>query len=276
MIPITVITAVYGQAHVPFVGALLESLVRQPDLNVRVAHAGIGDSLSRIECYPNVKAVSVEWWSDVALSGCLDRSKRVALKTEVWSSVLHSHTPDGNIVFLDADTIMTGHYRLHHVFDLDFDVAYTHRFAPWPMNSGVVFARSSPLVREFFSQWADVTAALLSDSGIDLSTVRETTVSKWGALDQGAFMMVKELWSGKEPLKFISLDASVWNQEHCAPLHSAGIFHLKGCLPLLRGERDYGPQYGDERDPLQCDEVFSYWRWLEALNLSRSRGEVVL
>lgn len=251
---VTVVTAVYGEGHVPFMGALLNSLWEAQVSRVVLVHAELSSVARKelLDTYPNTEPIDARGnFSSI-------RATRVARKLLAWREGSRA-VPDGQaLVFLDADTLVNSMWQgegsaLEAPFATAFDVALTVRRGPWMYNSGVVYFRLSAPVRDFLDTWCDLTEwALLHE---------ELGRGKWGAADQASLVMAKALFVGKEPLSFVHLPGSVYNCEDCVPLlPRVAIFHFKGCLPLLLGQRPYGPEYGDSRVPAACEPSFNLWR----------------
>ena len=91
-----------------------------------------------------------------------------------------------------------------------------------------------------------------------------------GAPDQAALAVCLSKMEDGGGLSVQKFRADVWNHDTCPAggvLDNIGILHLKGCLPLLLQTRSYGPEYGDERSPSDCEPAFALWRsrWQESV-----------
>lgn len=262
--PVTVVTACYGDRHRAFLGAMLESLAESAARSpVVVVHDGI-DWLERYA--PQVVALASD--DDFGAT----REVRVARRQAAWCRGLDAvadGVADGvAVAFLDADTLVE--HPLGNAFEAAFDVAYTTRPgpSPWPINCGVVFARAGDRARLFFRCWREVTEVILRDSFL-----RAHARSRWGAVDQAAFVMTRELLSGKEPLSFHALPGAAWNSTACVPDRAVYVRHLKGLLPYLLGEKAFAPgdeHYGHDQEPLG-DHAALFGRWRELHERHRKR-----
>lgn len=261
---LTVVTAVYGLSHVPFIGALLESLARCRTPRVILVHGGLSSALVKQITAPYPMVEPMELPPDVADAvTSADRSRRVALKTSAWLYALEHVCASTlawrplHLVFLDADTLVCptpeGDSPLGIIFTReDFHVAYTTRPGRWPINSGVLFLRERAVALPWFRTWATTTDWLLADGGR-----AEIASGHHGSADQAALVMSLAL---HREIRTLALAGSTWNQTVCADPASAHVFHYKGCLPLLLWQREYGKAFGDERTPHECEPVFDLWR----------------
>lgn len=180
--------------------------------------------------------------------GNTDRS---AMKVQFWNSALKLINGTKDVIFLDADTFPM--CDISSIFDEKFDIGYTIRKGRWPLNSGVVFLRSNKSGREFMNLWQKNTDKILGDPEMKVKA-RATH----GAVDQMAFDNTIEQ---SKNTKVASFACDIWNQGNCIKdIESVKIFHFKGCLPLLLGDREYGAKFGDERQPEICEPIFDLWR----------------
>ena len=251
----TVVSTAYGASHLRYLGALIESVHRTQAadrlLLVLDTHTP-GEFLTRAARYPFVEVLTT------TLPGAsAPRVERVYSKVQAWVRGLQACAEGSDVVFLDADTLVTRPQPFQPVFAVPFDVAYTRRPHAWPVNSGVVFARPAPGVQALFSAWRALTQHVAGSP-----MLAAESVARWGAIDQATLLMACTLYSGKEPLRIVDVDGDRWNCERCAPLATAAVFHLKGCLPYLLGERTFTVQ--DERGESPCGELFAYWRQCDA------------
>lgn len=237
------VTACYGEAHRPYLGALLESLLEQG-----VQTLVVSDAIPWLERYSNVQLIVPpdSWLTAGILMG---RARRVASKVTMWRAAWQE-IPDGeHVVFLDADTVVERDLEL--AFRYPFDIAATERtLVPWSLNTGVVFAKASQRASLFFHHWAELTAAVYDPALIAAAQ------SRWGALDQATFAMARTLMSGKESLTFLVLPMQEWNDVEC--YEHVRIHHFKGLLPYLLGSQTFGPT--DMHYYHDHTQVFARWR----------------
>ena len=251
---VSVVTSLYGEKHLPFVLVLIESLTRLGiDDIILVCHnvssSTMSDSLNR----SNVRIVVENFPKLFKNFGDGTRSVEASKKGCLWQvgleSVVDLNRP---IVFLDADTMVLK--PLDRVFQDRFDIGYTIRDGyKWPLNTGVLFVVKSPSVDKMFEKWVDYTEKILSDN-----VLIQEAIDKEGGADQMSFRYILNEF---KDLTFLPLSSKTWNMDKCTrDMDSVGIFHFKGCLPLLLKQRLYGVEYGDERTPAECEGAFAIWR----------------
>lgn len=83
------------------------------------------------------------------------------VKIEKWNEVVQQ--AEDNIVLLDCDTVLLK--DVSHVFEKDFDLAYTKRTegVRFPLNGGVVFVKPTKESKEFFKEWLDVNNRMMRE-----------------------------------------------------------------------------------------------------------------
>lgn len=233
---VTVITACYGEAHVPFARVLLESLRRVGGCEVVLVVDREALALIPTGEAPREPIVFT------APGG--GRVAKVAGKLRAWSLGLAAAVTDGaHVAFLDSDTLVTR--SLEPAFVAPFGVAHTLRHRRWPINSGVVFARVNEDVRRWMCAWRLFAEALLD------ADQRNPSVDLWGAVDQAALvasLAMYELHAEGLGFPVVPLPAIEWNQDWPdADNPAPAIWHLKGLLPVLLGQETL-PE-GDPRQP---------------------------
>lgn len=218
---VTVVVGLYGDRHGPFARVLVASLQRWPARVVLVhTDADVAWAPASVRLVPS---------PDILDEG---RTARVAHKLLAWARGLEVVEDGARVVFLDADTMVERNPAA--LFDgQPFDVAHTWRVGRrWPINTGVVAARVSPLVRRWIGDWTRLVEFVLGDP-----ILVQAAVDGWGAPDQAALVASLALDGGHEGLVVRRLDATVWNEEWPeAPNPRPAIWHLKGLLPVLMGE----------------------------------------
>jgi hypothetical protein len=85
------------------------------------------------------------------------------VKLQKWVEVMDSANEP--VIFADCDMLATGCAK--HVFDRDFDVAYTARTQPSRciINGGVIFAKPTAYARAFFRRFLEVNLKMFDDPG---------------------------------------------------------------------------------------------------------------
>jgi len=237
-----VVTSLYGNREPDFTEVLLESL----------AVVGYRDPIVVIDKIRGIKTVSSNPRYIVVnrdFNG--DRVRLVASKLIAWNCALDTLTNGDEALFLDDDTLVL---KPVSVFNCAFDVGYTVRTGRWPINSGVVFLRVNEKTRKFMRDWLHLCQNILNDD-VKIKLAIRTD----GAPDQAALR--HNIDNADRTLIFNPLSCDLWNCVDC-PKDAVKpfIMHLKGCLGILKGERPYGPAYGDEREPVTCEPFFDMWR----------------
>jgi len=263
-----VITALYGTSHLPFTQVLLESLYRVAVPHVDLVHWGLSEGELRSLYMPYSTVTPIALSPEVGEELLRQTGDaRVSRKLLAWEWGL-AHTEDGDgIVFLDADTLVLQYGGHQNPLGLPFALStaslfYTVREGRWPLNSGVVFMRVLPETRLFVRRWRELTEAILA------GPERDALRGRYGGADQAALEALRQ----RAQISMYPLSARVWNMDRCVlSLEETAIFHLKGCLPLLLGQRSYGTEYGDERTPETCEPLFTFWRELRRDHLERDR-----
>jgi hypothetical protein len=165
-------------------------------------------------------------------------------KMLAWADVVE-HAPDGQpILLIDCDTFVVG--PLDAIWDEPFDIAYTVKVPGWqhipkeqwqpkiPFNSGVVFVRVSPRVREFFRVWREENLVMLRDRDH-----HRQWRGVYGGINQAALgRAIQSGWLTQLDLK--EIPCQVWNCEDSSWAkfdEATRIVHVKSALRLaIRGD----------------------------------------
>ncbi|MGE3472087.1 MAG: hypothetical protein AB7O28_17160 [Vicinamibacterales bacterium] len=126
-------------------------------------------------------------------------------KMEHWHDAVAAAPDDARMLLIDADTMILR--PLDDIWDRAFDFAYTTKETRFPFNSGVVFLRVTPAVREFMRIWRDENVRMLGDA-------RHHTVwrRKYGGINQASLGHALE--TGRTTaLRILSLPCLEWNCE---------------------------------------------------------------
>jgi hypothetical protein len=162
----------------------------------------------------------------------LNRSAN-ALKLKEWVERVCAE-PDGTrVLVMDSDMVIQR--SLDDVWEHDFDIAFTCRprrmeeKARMAMNGGVVYARVSEPVREFFRAWQRVSAEMVVDRDF-----HRKYHYRWGGQNQTALgAMIQKRYPELTALNVTWLDCEV---DNCADpewekhWRTAKILHIKGAL----------------------------------------------
>ena len=125
-----------------------------------------------------------------------------SIKLNYWSNAIR--TEEGNICLIDGDTVVLK--DVEHVFEQDFDIAYTRRSAGIhiPINGGVLFVKSSPRVWDFFDKWVMTNNEMLNNRSLHLIWYR-----KYNGINQASFGYMLERYVSK--LKIIEVPGVKYN-----------------------------------------------------------------
>lgn len=106
-------------------------------------------------------------------------------KLEKWGEIVYHATDD--VVLLDCDTILLK--DVGHVFNDDFDVAYTKRSkgVRFPLNGGVVFVKPTVEAKKFFIKWIDINTRMMSSLSFHHQWKR-----KYAGINQASFGFLLE------------------------------------------------------------------------------------
>jgi hypothetical protein len=172
---------------------------------------------------------------DPAIRGLTENTAKMV----AWDAAIQA-AADGELIgLLDCDTLVLA--DLSPIAALDFDVTYTVRPATsrFPFNSGVVFARVSAAVRDFFRRWRELNVAMLGDKSMHAPWRQQ-----FGGINQAA---LGSMISGAPGVRLLPLPCRVWNCEdqtwRSFAAEETRILHVKGrlrraCLYLAPTPRD--------------------------------------
>ena len=144
-------------------------------------------------------------------------------KLHKWVEIVENAKDD--IVLMDCDTVLLK--EVSHVFDMDFDIAYTKRTqgSRFPLNGGVVFVRPNKKTKDFFRRWLDVNNRMMEDSHF-----HKPYYKKYAGINQASFGYLLE--NGCD-LKIIDVPCSKYNACDAVDwenLEYTHILHVKSDL----------------------------------------------
>jgi hypothetical protein len=150
-----------------------------------------------------------------------------SVKLNYWAEKIKQET--GNICLIDGDTVVLK--DVEHVFDQDFDIAFTRRSkgVNIPINGGVLFVKDSPRVHDFFDKWVLTNNEMLTNRLLHLEWYR-----KYNGINQASFGYMLEKY--KSDLKIIEVPGVKYNA--CDRIDWMGInedthiLHVKSELRL--------------------------------------------
>lgn len=147
-------------------------------------------------------------------------------KLEHWADRIAAADDGDRLLLIDSDTLILR--SLDDVWDLPFDLAFTVRpdECLLPFNGGVMFARVTAAVREFFERWRAENMKMLGDRDY-----HDVWRKRFGGINQAAFGSVMN-----QPITDIDvlpLPCAEWNCEDFTWKDfsdSTRILHVKGAL----------------------------------------------
>lgn len=144
-----------------------------------------------------------------------------------WAQIVEAAADDECLALLDCDTVVLK--SLDDIWGHPFDLAYTVRPADCalPFNSGVLFLRVSPRVRDFVRVWADLNVQMLADQAL-----HDEWRAEFGGINQAAFGALLRMTS-VDDLHLALLPCQVWNCEDftwATASDDTRILHVKGAL----------------------------------------------
>jgi hypothetical protein len=146
-----------------------------------------------------------------------------SLKLKKWNEIVQEATD--NVVLMDCDTILLK--CISHVFEKDFDFAYTERTkgGHFPLNGGVVFVKPTKKSKEFFNEWLRV-----NDKMMDNFNFHRPWKKKYAGINQAALGYLLER---KPELNILKVPCSKYNA--CDPVDwedvsDAHVLHIKSDL----------------------------------------------
>lgn len=153
-----------------------------------------------------------------------------SVKLNYWLQRVKEENQD--LCLIDGDTVVLK--DVSHVFDRDFDIAYTRRTKgiQLPINGGVLFLRPSERVTEFFEKWVLTNNEMLTNQAL-----HRTYYRKYAGINQASFgYMLENRLRLKHRLEIIELPCSEYNAcdrpdwinfgEHVKILHAKSELRL--------------------------------------------------
>lgn len=145
-------------------------------------------------------------------------------KLMYWAEKVSEETD--NLCLIDGDTVVLK--DMNHVFDLDFDIAYTQRSKGerLPINGGVLFIKPSEKVVSFMREWSRINNLMLKDVNF-----HRIWYNIYNGMNQASFGYMLE---HHKDLKIISLPCAKYNA--CDPQNwvnvddDTHVIHIKSAL----------------------------------------------
>jgi hypothetical protein len=142
-------------------------------------------------------------------------------KLRRWRDAVHEH--EGNIVFLDADTLVLK--DLAPAFQGDFDLSLTTRPGTKRINAGVVFVKANANSRRFFDRWVEENDRIMSNPAM-----LADALLKHGGVNQASLL---ELLNQSHGSTIAELPCKIWNsvdQTWAEFDADTRVLHIKGKL----------------------------------------------
>lgn len=270
-------TTAYGEKYFPLLLPHLYSVQqRHPQAPGLLIWAEMPPHLMRM------LATALPAWRLEQLPGKVEGGlhQRIARKLHLWRRACGAF-PDQPICFIDCDTVVVR--RLEHFLDCGADIVFTWKDAPFPLNTGVILARSGRAAEGFFSAWCAETEAVLRDE-----QALALALGCSGAADQHALRRMIgfvhydgqfEREIGGARLRFRGVPCRELNETNSVPLTSeTHVVHYKTAWHpiLLEG----GP-YTVHRTEEACAPMRALWMqtaqdaaaWLASEFVTRSAAQ---
>jgi hypothetical protein len=185
--------------------------------------------------------------------------QRIARKLHAWLAAC-DRFPDGPIAMLDCDAFLLR--PLGPVMEGDWDVVYTWKDEPFPINTGVMLFRSSRIARVVLTEMVSrveriiarqdqLNAALGSSGAADQHALRE--IIGWVNYDRDIVRTI----DGQE-IVFRGMPCRELNETNCRPItDDLRIIHYKtGWHPILLE----GKPWTSNRPQDRCREMYEHFQ----------------
>lgn len=252
---LVLVTTVYGKNHLPFLAPHLYTVSRcHPEATELVLWQDLPrheiDVLASV--FPHCRFLQIE----EPIEG--HRDQKTSRKLECWRMAcqLYLNNP---LCFIDCDTLLVK--PIGEFFTSDFDVLFTWKDEPFPLNTGALLVRDGHTGCAFFEEWAARTERIVTDPRA-LSRALATS----GGGDQHALREIigfanynglfKRRVGGQE-LTFKGLPCRLLNETNCVAItDDTHVIHYKGGWHpiILRGEG-----FSEHRPEEKCREMYDLW-----------------
>lgn len=265
---ITFATVLYGNNHIEYLYVLFQSILQiyERETCIVLYYAEVDEKyIDAIK--KKIPSVILRKFENCDFLK-KDLQTRISLKTIMWCKILEEQTWLENVVFLDVDTLLV--QKIDSYFSsCPNDIFYTFKTHEdenlnWPLNTGVILVKNSPVTLNFFRCWRDGTIALTSSSEKEKQKARNL----WGGEDQAIFGRLLRTRDRKKFSELIVADGALLqgvpceelNETRCVPIvGSTHIIHYKGrWRSVLAGEG-----FSEWRSKEKC--LIMYDLWMEKL-----------
>lgn len=176
-------------------------------------------------------------WTQTDFHFSTDITRRISSKTLVWEKAAHDFKwSDEWLAFIDADTLV-----IKDIFSFlkskDAEILLTYRKGSFPINSGVVLAKSSMQTASFFTHWREQTESVLETP--ELYAQANNKMLPYGGADQMALHLMLGYSLKKQRYEYVLRNGEVVSvsMERCEDLNETlsvsitdqtRIIHYKG------------------------------------------------
>lgn len=228
--------------------------------------------------FPQVNWLPAEDFGNVTTLG---PARSIAYKVGHWQSLLGKVAEGELVFFLDVDTLTRG--PADSLLPDVFDVCFTYKAERWPLNTGVVVVRNSPVAREFIKSWARDSTELARASEAEILHAEKVA----GAIDQFTFLRrfdsvqlnqdsafplspgPYESSTEKGVARLVGLPCELFNQTNSVSEGSpAVIIHYKGSMSRVI---DDDGEFNPIRNRQTSEDIYAIWEQkYESVALSSS------
>ncbi len=266
------VTTIYGRDYAPFLAAHLHAIGEAyPDATVLVLWRDLPPR--EVEAlrigFPRARFEPIE----DPIEGGLHQ--RIARKLHAWVAAC-AHFPDGPIAMLDCDALP---FRpLGPVMEGEWDVVFTWKDEPFPINTGVMLFRSGRIARVVLGEMASRVERIIARQDL-----LNTALGSSGAADQHALReMIGWVHYDRDIVRTIDGHEIVFrgvpcrelNETNCRPItDDLRIIHYKtGWHPILLE----GKPWTANRPQDRCREMYEHFQSVRAQSDRAVARRVVL
>ena len=249
------VTAIYGREILPMLAPHLYSISQcHPGSEILVMWQDIPQSEIELfsKAFPQCRFHEVE----ETIEG--SEHQRISRKLHCWQIGCGLY-PDKTLCFIDCDTVMVR--PVTEFISDDFDVLFTWKDEPFPLNVGVMIANNGRRSYPFFEKWASHAEEIVSDEQA-LAFARRIS----GAADQHALRQMIGFVNYKELIvrqiagtgfRFKGVPCEFLNETNSAPItDNTHIIHYKGGWhPIIL----HGKDFSKNRPEPASREMYQYW-----------------
>jgi hypothetical protein len=249
------ITAIYGEDYLPLLAPHLYTVRdKHPDAEELVLWQNLlPREIALLSlAFPHCRYMQIE----ESIEG--NAHQKVSRKTLCWRDACRQY-PNDMLCFIDCDTLIVR--PIDKFLTDDFDLIFTWKDEPFPLNTGVVIVRDGRTGEAFFNEWAARTERIVADPAA-LSFACGVS----GGADQHSFreLMGFTNYDGRFRRKvagrdfvFKGVPCQFLNETNSVPItEDTHIIHYKGGWQpiILRGQ-----DFSESRPEHQGREMYDLW-----------------